>query len=73
MSDSFVTPWTVTHKAPLSKEFYRQEYLSGLPFPFPGDFPNPGIEPGSPTMQADALQSEPPGKPNLSVCKCPNF
>ena len=38
MSDSFVTPWTVTHKAPLSKEFYRQEYLSGLPFPFPGDW-----------------------------------
>ena len=44
-------------------EFSRQEYWSGLPFPPPRDFPNPGIEPGSPTLQADALLSEPPGKP----------
>ena len=43
--------------------FSRQEYWSGLPFPFPGDLPNPGIEPGSPTLQADTLSSEPPGKP----------
>ena len=43
--------------------FSRQEYWSGLPFPSPGDLPNPGIEPGSPTLQADALPSEPPGKP----------
>ena len=42
---------------------FRQEYCSGLPFPSPGDLPNPGIEPGSPTLQADALPSEPPGKP----------
>ena len=41
-----------------------QEYWSGLPFPSPGDLPHPGIEPGSPTLQADALPSEPPGKPN---------
>ena len=41
--------------------FSRQEYWSGLPFPSPGDLPNPGIEPGSPTLQADALTSEPPG------------
>ena len=44
-------------------EFSGQEYWSGLPFPSPGDLPNPGIEPGSPALQADALPSEPPGKP----------
>ena len=44
-------------------EFSRQEYWSGLPFPSPGDLPNPEIEPGSPALQADALLSEPPGKP----------
>ena len=49
--------------APLSMGFPRQEYWSGLPFPSPGDFPDPGIEPGSPALQADALPSEPPGKP----------
>ena len=43
-------------------EFSRQEYWSGLSFPSPGDLPNPGIEPGSPALQADALPSEPPGK-----------
>ena len=42
--------------------FSRQEYCSGLPFPSPGDLPDPGIEPGSPALQADALTSEPPGK-----------
>ena len=46
----------------LSTEFSRQEYWSGLSFPFAGDFPNPGIEPGSPALQADSLSSEPPGK-----------
>ena len=46
----FVTPWTVAHQAPLSMGFSRQEYWSGLPFPSPGDLPNPGIEPGSPTL-----------------------
>ena len=44
-------------------EFSRQEYLSGLPFPSPGDLPKPGIEPGSLELQADSLPSEPPGKP----------
>ena len=53
----FVTPWTVAYQAPLSMEFSRQEYWSGLPFPSPGDLPNPGIEPGSPALQADALPS----------------
>ena len=54
----FVTPWTVAHQAPPSMGFSRQEYWSGLPFPSPGDLPDPGIEPGSPTLQADALPSE---------------
>ena len=58
----FATPWTVAYQAPPSLGFSRQEYWSGLPFPSPGDLPNPGIEPGSPTLQADALPSEPPGK-----------
>ena len=62
MSDSAI-PWTVARQAPLSMVFSRQEYWSGLPFPSPGDLPNPGIEPGSPVLQADALSSEPPGKP----------
>ena len=53
---------TVTHQAPLSMEFSRQEYWSGLPFPTPGDLSDPGIEPESPTLQADSLPSELPGK-----------
>ena len=57
------TPWTVAYKAPLSREFSRQEYWSGLPFPSPGDLPDPEIKPRSPALQADTLQSEPPGKP----------
>ena len=63
----FVTPWTVVYKAPLSVEFSRQEYWSGLPFPSPGDLPHPGIKPGSPTLKLDTLPSDPPGKP-LSKC-----
>ena len=59
----FATPWTVAYQAPPCMAFSRQEYWSGLPFPSPGDLPNPGIEPGSPAFQADALTSEPPGKP----------
>ena len=59
----FMTPWTVAHQAPPSMGLYREEYWSGLPFPSPGDLPDPGIEPRSPTLQADALTSAPPGKP----------
>ena len=62
----FATPWTVAYQAPPSMGFSRQEYCSGVPFPSPGDLPNSGIEPGSPTFQADALTSEPPGKPILT-------
>ena len=56
----FVIPWTVTYQAPPSMGFSKQELWSGLPFPSPGDLPNPGIEPGSPALQADALLCEPP-------------
>ena len=52
---------------PLSKEFSRQEYWSGLPFPSPGDLPEPGIEARSPALQADSLPSEPPGKTKESI------
>ena len=62
-----MTPWTVAYQASLSMEFSRQEYWSGLPFPSPGDLPDPGIEPGLPELQADALPSEPPGKPQASL------
>ena len=55
----FATLWTVAHQAPLSMGFSRQEYWSGLPFPFPGDLPNPGIEPRSPALQAYTSTSEP--------------
>ena len=58
-----MTPWTVAHQAPPSMGFSRQEYWSGLPFSSPGDLPDPGIEPRSPALQAEALTSEPPGKP----------
>ena len=59
----FATPWTVAYEAPLSMGFSRQEYWSGLPFPSPGELPNPGIEPRSPALHVDALTSDPPGKP----------
>ena len=58
----FGTLWIVARQAPLSMEFSRQEYWSGLPFPSPGDLPEPGIVPGSPALQADSLPFEPPGK-----------
>ena len=55
---------------PLSMEFSRQDYWSGLPFPLPGDLPDPGIKPRSPTLQSDSLLSEPPGKPQTPRQKC---
>ena len=65
MSDSFRTPWTVAHQAPLSMGFFRQEYWSGLPFPPPGDLPGSGIEPASlvtPALTGRFFTTEPPGK-----------
>ena len=66
MSESFVTPWAMAHQALLSMEFYRQEYWSGLPFPSPGDLPDPGTEPASlvsPALAGGFFTTEPPGKP----------
>ena len=60
----FVTLWTVACQTSLSMGFSRQEYWSGLPFPSPGDLPDPGINPGSPTLPAGSLPSEPPEKPH---------
>ena len=57
------TPWTIACQVLLSMEFSRQEYWSGLPFPSPRDLPDPEIEPRSPALQEDSLQSEPPGEP----------
>ena len=67
MSDSFVTHYTGAFQAPLSIGFPRQEHWSGLLFPSPEDLPDPGIEPRSPALWADALPSEPPGKPNAGL------
>ena len=63
----FATSYTVAHKAPLSCGFSRQEYWSGLPCPFPGDLPCPGIKPRSPSLQGDSLLSEPPGELKYQV------
>ena len=63
----FATPWTVAHQALLSMGFSRQEHWSGLPLPSPGHPPNPGMEPGSPTLKADTLPSDPPGKSGIKA------
>ena len=65
----FVSPWTVAHQASLSMEFSRQEYYSGLPFPSPGDLPNPGNEPEflePPALAGGFFTTPPPGKPKMS-------
>ena len=67
MSDSFAAPWTVAHQAPLSMGFSRQEHWSGLPFPPPGDPPDPGIEPVSPALAGGFFTAEPPGKPLICI------
>ena len=66
---TLATPWTVAHEVPLSMGFSRQEYWSGLPFPSPGDLPDPGIEPMSPALQADSLPTELGGKPQIRKIK----
>ena len=63
-AQSFMTPWIVTRQAPLSKEFSRQEYWSGLPFPPPGDLPNQGLNRGLLHWQADSLPLHHPGSPH---------
>ena len=67
----FATPWTVAHQAPLYIEFFRQEDCSGLPFPSPGDLPDPGIKPMSPALAGRFFTTEPPGKFFLFY-KCTN-
>ena len=62
----FAALWNLTHQAPLSMQFSRQEYWSGLPCPSPGHLPNPRIEPRSPALRTDSLPSKPPGKPGMS-------
>ena len=75
----FGTPWTVAYQAPLSMGFFRQKYWSGLPFPFPGDLPDPGVKPAIPKLEADSLPIESLGKPifkqycKLNICyQCVN-
>ena len=63
----FATPWIAAPQAPPSMEFSRQEYWSRLPFPSPEDLPDPGIEPRSPELRADALTSEPPSVDYLAI------
>ena len=65
----FAIPWTVAYQVPPSMEFSRQESWSRLTFPSPGDLPDPGIEPRFPTLRADALLYELPGKPNVMECQ----
>ena len=64
------TSWTVAFQAPLFLEFSRQEYWSGLPFPSPGDHPDPGIEPTSPALQADSLPLSHQGSQMFASCSC---
>ena len=68
----FATPWTIACQAPLPMEFSWQEYWSGVPFPTPGDLPNPGIEPTSlvsPALASGFFTTKPPGKPKI-MCAC---
>ena len=71
----FATPWTVVHQAPLSLKFLGQEYCSGLPFPSPGDLPNPGIEPASPALAGRFFTAEPSVRlwQGPAFRRCPRF
>ena len=63
----FETPWTVVHQTPQSMGFPRQEYWSSLPFPSPGDLPDPEIKPLSPELAGGFFTTEPPGKPQVLI------
>ena len=69
----FTTPWTVAHQTPLSMGSSSQEYWPRLPFPSPSDLPHPEIEPGSPTLQADSLPTEPPLHFTSVTQSCPTL
>ena len=73
MSNSFATLWTIACQVPLSIGFPREECWSRLPFPPPGDLPDPGIEPASPALQAESLPAEPLGKPSFYPCMFKSF
>ena len=66
MFNSSATSWAVAYQAPLSMGLPRQEYRNGLPFPSPGDLPNPGIEPASPELVGEFFTTESSGKPHLT-------
>ena len=70
---TLATPWTVVSQAPLSMGLPRQEYWSGLPFPSPGNLPNPGIKPASPALASGFFSTEPPGKPSRQIISPLNF
>ena len=70
---TLAAPWTVACQAPRSVGFSRQEYWSGLPFPFPGNLPNPGVKPRSPALQADSLLTELRGKWKMNYIKGTNM
>ena len=65
--DNSATLWTIARQAPQSMGFSRQENWNGFPYPSLGDFPDPGMKPSSPTLQADSLATEPPGKPLYTI------
>ena len=67
MFNAFATPWTIAHQVPLSMGFPKQEYGSGLPFSFPGDLPNPGIEPVPPALAGGFFTTEPSGKSQVAL------
>ena len=71
LQPTLMTPWTIAGQAPLSMGFSRQEYWGGLPFPSPGDLPDPGIEPMCPALAGRLFTSEPPGKPGLTSYSFP--
>ena len=66
-------PWIVAHQTLLFMKFTRQEYWNGLPFPSPGDLPNPGTEPRFPALQVDSLLFEPQGSPEMLRVYCKLF
>ena len=72
MFDAFATQWTVVHQVPLSMGCSRQEHWSQLPFPFPGDLPNPGIEPTSPASAGGFFTTETPEKPTFQITSSQN-
>ena len=72
VAQSCPTPWTVAHQAPPSMGFSREEYWSGVPFPSPGELPDPGIKPASPALAGECFAAAPPGELEYLLYYCPN-